>query len=84
MKMTFQEIRIIATGITNQTMHSFVVFVSNLNAEWIIDTCNVPAKTKMEYSKKKEGMYNIFDFQLMGGLSKHTNGGPGGSMSCKE
>jgi hypothetical protein len=65
-------------------MHSFVVFVSNLNPESIIDMCNVPAKSKMESSKKKEGMYNMFDFQLMGGLSKHKNGGPGGSMSCKE
>jgi hypothetical protein len=60
---------------------SFVVFVSNLNAESIIDTWNVPAKTKKESNQKKEGMYNIFDFQLMGALSKHKNGGPGGSMS---
>jgi hypothetical protein len=35
----------------------------------------------MESNKKKQGMYNIFDFQLMGGLSKHKNGGPGGSMN---
>jgi hypothetical protein len=26
-------------------------------------------------------MYNIIDFQLMGGLSEHENRGPGGSMS---
>ena len=31
---------------------SFVVFVSNLYAESIIDTWNVPAKTKMESNKK--------------------------------
>ena len=43
-----------------------------------------PLKQRWNLAKKKEGMYNIFDFQLMGGLSKHTNGGPGGSMSCKE
>ena len=60
---------------------SFVAFVSNLNAESIIDTWNFPAKTKMESNKRKEGMYNIIDFQLMGGLSEHKNGGPGGSMS---
>ena len=51
-----------------------VAFVSNLNAESIIDTWNVPAKTKME-------SYDIIDFQLMGGLSEHKNGSPGGSMS---
>ena len=56
-------------------------FVSNLNAESIIDTWNVPAKTKMESNKRREGMYNITDFQLMGGLSEHKNGGPSGSMS---
>ena len=57
---------------------SFVAFVSNLNAESIIDTWNVPAKTKMEYNKRREGMYNIIDFKLMGGLSEHKNGSPGG------
>jgi hypothetical protein len=41
---------------------SFVAFVSNLNAESIIDTWNVPAKTKMESNKRREGMYNIIDF----------------------
>jgi hypothetical protein len=60
---------------------SFVAFVSNLNAEWIIDTWNFPAKTKMESNKRREGMYNIIDYQLMGGLSEHKNGGPGGSIS---
>ena len=60
---------------------SFIAFVSNLNAESIIDTWNVPAKTKMESNKRREGMYNIIDFQLMGDLSEHKNGGPGGSMS---
>jgi hypothetical protein len=60
---------------------SFVAFVSNLNAESIINTWNCPAKTKMESNKRREGMYNIIDFQLMGGLSEHTNGGPGRSMS---
>jgi hypothetical protein len=60
---------------------SFVAFVCNLNAESIIDTWNFPAKTKMESNKRREGMYNIIDFQLMGGLSEHKNGGPGGSMS---
>ena len=60
---------------------SFVAFVSKLNAESIIDTWNVPAKTKMESNKRREGMYNIIDFQLMGGLSEHKNGRPGGSMS---
>jgi hypothetical protein len=35
----------------------------------------------MESNKRREGMYNITDFQLMGGLSEHTNGGLGGSMS---
>ena len=60
---------------------SFVEFVSNLNAESIVDTWNVPAKTKMEYNKRWEGMYNIIDFQLMGGLSEHKNGGKGGLMS---
>ena len=61
---------------------SFVAFVSNLNAESIIDTWNFPAKTKMESNKRREGMYNIIDFQLMVGLlSEHKNGGPGGSMS---
>jgi hypothetical protein len=35
----------------------------------------------MESNKRREGMYNIIDFQLMGGLSEHENGGPGGSMS---
>jgi hypothetical protein len=43
-----------------------------------------PLKQRWNLAKKKEGMYNIFDFQLMCGLSKHKNGGPGGSMSCKE
>ena len=38
---------------------SFVVFVSNLNAESIIDTWNVPDKTKKESNQEKEGMYNI-------------------------
>ena len=42
---------------------------------------NFPAKTKMESNKRREGMYNIIDFQLMGGLSEHKNEGPGGSMS---
>jgi hypothetical protein len=60
---------------------SFVAFVSNLNAESLIDTWNFPAITKMESHKRREGMYNITDFQLMGGLSEHTNGGLGGSMS---
>jgi hypothetical protein len=60
---------------------SFVAFVSNLNAESIIDTWNFPAKTKMESNKGREGMYNIIDFQLMGDLSEHKNGDPGGSMS---
>ena len=60
---------------------SFVAFVSNLNAESIIDTWNFPAKTRMESNKRREGMYNIIDFQLMGGLSEHKIGGPGGSMS---
>ena len=59
---------------------SFAAFVSNLNAESIIDTWNFPAKTKMESNKRREGMYNIIDLQLMGGLSEHKNGGPGGSM----
>ena len=44
-------------------------FVSNLNAESIIYTWNFPAKTKMESNKRREGMYTIIDFQLMGGLS---------------
>jgi hypothetical protein len=35
----------------------------------------------MESNKGREGMYNIIDFQLMGDLSEHKNGGPGGSMS---
>ena len=60
---------------------SFVAFVSNLNAESIIDTWNFPAKTKMKSNKRREGMYDIIDFQLMGGLSEHKNEGPGGSMS---
>ena len=60
---------------------SSVAFVSNLNAESIIDTWNFHAKTKMESNKRREGMYNIIDFQLMGGLSEHKNGGPGVSMS---
>ena len=59
---------------------SFVTFVSILNAESIIDTWNVPANTKMESNKRREGMYNIIDFQLMSGLSEHTHGGSGGSM----
>jgi hypothetical protein len=42
---------------------------------------NFSAKTKMESNKRREGMYNIIDFQSMGGLSEHKNGGPGGSMS---
>ena len=57
---------------------SFVAFVSNLNAESIIDTWNSPAKTKMESNKRREGMYTIIDFKLMGGLSEHKNGDPGG------
>ena len=60
---------------------SFVAFVSNLNAESLIDTWNFPAKTKMESNKRREGMYNITDLQLMGGLLEHKNGDPGGSMS---
>ena len=56
-------------------------FVVYLNAESIIDTWNFPAKTKIESNKRREGMYNIIDFQLMGGLSEHENRGPGGSMS---
>ena len=60
---------------------SFVAFVSNLNAESIIDTWDFPAKTKMESNKRREGMHNIIDFQLMGGLSEHKNGGQGDSMS---
>jgi hypothetical protein len=28
----------------------------------------------MESNKRREGMYNIIDFQLMGGLSEHKNG----------
>jgi hypothetical protein len=60
---------------------SFVAFVSNLNAESITDTWNFPAKTKMDSNKRREAMYNIIDLQLMGGLSGHNNGGPGGSMS---
>ena len=32
----------------------------------------------MESNKRREGMYNIIDLQLMGGLSEHKNGGPGG------
>jgi hypothetical protein len=35
----------------------------------------------MESNKRREGMNNIIDFQLMSGLSEHKNGGPGGSMS---
>ena len=58
---------------------SFVAFVSNHSVESIIDTWNFLAKAKMESNKRREGMYNIIDFQLMGGLSEHTNGG--GSMS---
>ena len=60
---------------------SFVAFVSNLKAESIIDARNFPAKTKMESNKRREGMHNIIDFQLMDGLSEHKNGGPGGSLS---
>jgi hypothetical protein len=61
---------------------SFFAFVSNLNTESIIDTWNFSAKTKMESNKRRDlGMYNIIDFQLMGGLSEHKNEGPGGSMS---
>jgi hypothetical protein len=40
-------------------------------------------KTKMESNKRREGMYNIIDFQLMGGLSEHKNGGPSVSMNCR-
>jgi hypothetical protein len=58
---------------------SFVAFVSNLNAESIIDTWNVPAKTKMESNKRREGMYNIIDFQLMGCLSEQWKIG----LNCK-
>ena len=54
---------------------SFIAFVSNLNAESIIDMWNFPAKTKIESNKRREGMYNIIDLQLMGGLSEHKNGG---------
>jgi hypothetical protein len=60
---------------------SFIAFVSNLNTELIIDMWNFSAKTKMESNKRREGMYNIIDFQSMGGLSEHNNRGPGGSMS---
>jgi hypothetical protein len=35
----------------------------------------------MESNKRREGMYNTIDFQLMGGLSEHKNEGPGCSMS---
>jgi hypothetical protein len=35
----------------------------------------------MESNKRREGMYNIIDLQLMGGLSEHKNGGPDGSVS---
>jgi hypothetical protein len=35
----------------------------------------------MESNKRREGMHNIIDFQLMGGLSEHKNGGQGDSMS---
>jgi hypothetical protein len=35
----------------------------------------------MESNKRREGMNDIIDFQLMGGLSEHKNEGPGGSMS---
>jgi hypothetical protein len=35
----------------------------------------------MESNKRREGMYNIIYFQLMGGLSEHKNEGLGGSMS---
>jgi hypothetical protein len=55
-----------------------VFLISTLNQ---LDTWNFPAKTKMESNKRREGMYNIIDLQLMGGLSEHKNGGPGGSMS---
>jgi hypothetical protein len=58
-------------------LHFFFI----LSAESIIDTWNIPAKTKMESNKRREGMNNIIDFQLMSGLSEHKNGGPGGSMS---
>jgi hypothetical protein len=60
---------------------SFVAFVSNLKAESIIDTWNFPAKTKMESNKRREGMHNIIDFQLMANVSEHKNGGQGDSMS---
>jgi hypothetical protein len=40
---------------------------------------DVPAKTKMESNKRREGMYNIIDFQLMGGLSEQWKIG----LSCK-
>jgi hypothetical protein len=56
---------------------SFVAFLSNLNAESILYTWNFPAKTKMESNKRREGMYNIIDFQLMGGLSEHKKRAPG-------
>ena len=49
-------------------------FVSNLNAESIIYAWNFPAKTKMESNKRREGMYSIIYFQLMGGLSELKNG----------
>jgi hypothetical protein len=29
----------------------------------------------MESNKRREGMYNIIDLQLLGGLSEHKNGG---------
>jgi hypothetical protein len=35
----------------------------------------------MESNKRREGMYNIIDLQLMGSLSEHKNGGPDGSVS---
>jgi hypothetical protein len=31
----------------------------------------------MESNKRREGMYNIIDFQLMGGLSEHKKRAPG-------
>ena len=41
-------------------LHFFFI----LNAESIIDTWNIPAKTKMESNKRREGMNNIIDFTL--------------------
>jgi hypothetical protein len=71
-------------------MHSLNVrlqFVAYLLHLFLISTLNqlqtrgiFPLK-QMESNKRREAMYNIIDLQLMGGLSGHNNGGPGGSMS---